>query len=48
MDSAGDPAAAMSAAATGVTSLRTGPGGPFGIDGRGRLPSGHPVFISVM
>ncbi|MEU6405326.1 hypothetical protein [Streptomyces sp. NPDC046985] len=48
VDSAGDPAAAMSAAATGVTSLRTGPGDPFGIDGRGRLPSGHPVLISVM
>lgn len=48
VDSAGDPAAAMSAAATGVTALRTSPGDPFGIDGRGRLPSGHPVLISVM
>ncbi|MFJ9574625.1 hypothetical protein [Streptomyces bacillaris] len=48
VDSAGDPAAAMSVAATGVTALRTGPGDPFGIDGRGRLPSGHPVLISVL
>jgi hypothetical protein len=48
VDSAGDPDAAMSRAATGVTALRTCPADPFGIDGRGRLPSGHPVLISVM
>jgi hypothetical protein len=48
VDSDGDPTAALEMASTGVSALRTRPGTPFGIDGRGRLPSGHPVLISVM
>lgn len=48
VDSAGDPTAALEMASTGVHALRTRPGVPFGIDGHGRLLSGHPVLISVM
>ncbi|MCM2430986.1 hypothetical protein [Streptomyces sp. RKAG337] len=48
VDSDGDPKAALAMASTGVRALRTSPGIPFGIDGRGRLPSGHHVLISVM
>lgn len=48
VDGADDPKAAMVAASTGVTALQTAPAVPFGIDGRGRLPSGQPVLISVM
>ena len=49
VDGADDPAAALSATvSTGVTAVRTRPGEPFGLDGRGWLPSGHQVLISIL
>ncbi|MGW4890711.1 hypothetical protein ACWEQL_00350 [Kitasatospora sp. NPDC004240] len=48
IDGADDPAAACTAACTGIASLHTRRGTPHGIDARGRLPGGQPVLISVL
>jgi len=48
VDGADDPAAACAAACAGITALRTRPATPYGIDARGRLPTGQPVLISVL